>query len=62
MKWVQEQLAQALLERLAGDLYRFSNKPEQAITHYKRSMKQKVTRSAVFGLYRIYKQQHYLYF
>lgn len=48
---------QALLERLAGDLYRFSNKPEQAITHYKRSMKQKVTRSAVFGLYRIYKQQ-----
>ncbi|GHE86883.1 hypothetical protein GCM10011501_15160 [Thalassotalea profundi] len=47
----------SLLERLAGDLQRFSDKPEQAITHYKRSMKEKLTRSAVFGLYRIYDQQ-----
>lgn len=47
----------ALLERLAGDLARFSDQSKQAITHYNASLKHQQTRPAVFGLYRIYNEK-----
>ncbi|XQW86049.1 XrtA/PEP-CTERM system TPR-repeat protein PrsT [Thalassotalea piscium] len=47
----------ALIERLTGDLYRFANSFELANTHYQLSMKENITRPAVFGLYRVYQQQ-----
>lgn len=48
---------ESLTERLTGDFYRYSNKSQKAIIHYKRSMAKQVTRAAVFGLYRIYNQE-----
>ena len=48
---------QVLIQRLKGDLNRYSNKPKQAITYYQHSIDKKINRAAIFGLYRMYNQQ-----